>query len=135
MLLTEFAAELAVCLAKQNDHAEALALVDDTIAGEQQFNKILHVPMLLATKAKVILHGEVPDLHSAEKYLEMAIDLARGQSELSYELRAALELARIWTQNGEFQRARDLIRPIYDRFSEGFGTPDLVVAREMLGMP
>jgi predicted ATPase len=58
--------------------------------------------------------------------------LAREQSALSHELRAGLELARFWFRDGEFEGVRDLIGPIYSRFSEGFGTPDLVLARQML---
>jgi hypothetical protein len=44
-----------------------------------------------------------------------------------------LELARIWIGGGEVQRAHDLIGPIYSRFSEGFTTPDLISARQILG--
>jgi predicted ATPase len=61
--------------------------------------------------------------------------LAKEQSALPYELRAALQLAQIWIVNGDAERARDLIRPIYSRFSEGFETPDLIHAREMLSLP
>ncbi|PYJ40184.1 MAG: hypothetical protein DME86_12925 [Verrucomicrobia bacterium] len=57
---------------------------------------------------------------------------ARQQSALSFELRAGLELARIWIERGEVQRAHDLIGPIYGQFTEGFRTPDLVLAKEML---
>ncbi|MBB3571025.1 hypothetical protein [Rhizobium sp. BK491] len=45
-----------------------------------------------------------------------------------------MQLAQIWIANGEVQRARDLIGPIYGRFSEGFETPDLIRVREMLGI-
>jgi predicted ATPase len=61
------------------------------------------------------------------------MDLARQQSALAFELRAGLELARIWIGRDEVKRAYDLIAPIYSRFSEGFWTPDLVMARELLG--
>jgi predicted ATPase len=61
------------------------------------------------------------------------MDLARQQSALAFELRAGLELARIWIGRDEVQRANDLVAPIYSRFSEGFGAPDLVMARELLG--
>jgi predicted ATPase len=58
--------------------------------------------------------------------------LARQQSALSYELRAGLELARVWIDRSEVQRAQNLVEPIYRQFSEGFATPDLIVARKML---
>ncbi|MEK1930519.1 MAG: hypothetical protein AAAC47_12180, partial [Pararhizobium sp.] len=132
MLVPDFAAELAVCLAKQNDRAEALALVDGVIASYTEVNMVIHLPALFLAKALVFVQGDAPDLKSAEEHFERAMALARQQSALSYELRAALQLAQIWIVNGEVQRARDLIRPIYSRFSEGFGTPDLICAREML---
>jgi predicted ATPase/DNA-binding winged helix-turn-helix (wHTH) protein len=135
MLVVDFATELAVCLAKQNDRAEALTLIDEVIAGYAEVNVIIHLPALYLTKALAFVHGDVPDLQSAEAYLQRSMALAREQSALSYELRAGLVLAKIWIQCGEIQRARDLIRPVYSRFSEGFGTPDLILAREMLSTP
>ena len=135
MLVSDFAAELAVCLAKQNDQVQALALLDGVIASYTEVNMVIHLPALLLTKALVFVQGETPDLKSAEEYFERSMVLARKQSTLSYELRAALQLAQIWIANGEVQRARDLIGPIYNRFSEGFGTPDLIRARELLNTP
>ena len=132
ILVPDFAAELAVCLAKQNDRAEALALVDDVIAGQHETKIAIHLPALFLAKALVFTYGDEPDRPSAEEYFERSMAVAREQSALSFELRAGLELARIWIRDGDVQRARDLIRPIYSRFSEGFGTPDLVLAREML---
>jgi predicted ATPase len=56
----------------------------------------------------------------------------REEAALPFELRAGLELARIWIGRGEVQRAHDLISSVYSRFSEGLATPDLVLARRML---
>jgi predicted ATPase/DNA-binding winged helix-turn-helix (wHTH) protein len=133
-LMQDFAAELAICLAKQDNRAEALALVDEAIAGQGEGQMVIQLPELFLSKALVFVHGDAPDLQSAEEYFRRSMAVAREQSALSYELRAGLELARIWFRAGEAQRARDLIAPIYSRFSEGFGTPDLVVARQMLGI-
>src|SRR5258706_2429535 len=132
ILVPYFAAELAVGLAKQNDRAEALALVDEVISGHRKAKMLIHLPGLFLAKALIFTYGDAPDRQSAEEYFNRAMALAREQSALSYELRAGLELAQIWIRDGKVQRARDLIRPIYSRFSEGFGTPDLVLARQML---
>jgi tetratricopeptide (TPR) repeat protein len=134
LLLPEFAAELAVCLAKQNDRGEALALIDQVISGQREARIATHLPALFLTKALIFTFGDTPDRQSAEEYFKRSMALAREQSALSYELRAGLELAKIWILDGKSQRARDLIRPIYSRFSEGFGTRDLVLARQMLDM-
>jgi predicted ATPase/DNA-binding winged helix-turn-helix (wHTH) protein len=134
ILVPDFAAELAVCLAKQDDRAEALALIEEVLADQQEVKFTIHLPALFLAKALVFTHGEAPDDRSAEGYFEESLVLARDQSALSYELRAGLGLARLWSRNGELQRARDLISPIYSRFAEGFGTPDLIAAREVLGI-
>jgi predicted ATPase len=58
--------------------------------------------------------------------------LAAQQSALSFELRAGLEIARIWVDRGQIRRAHELIGAIYGRFTEGFETPDLMSARLVL---
>jgi hypothetical protein len=133
MPVTDFVSELAVSLAKQNARAEAVALVNESITGQIKGHRVLPVPKLFLAKGLAFAYGDAPEVRSAEGCLEKAMDLARQQSALAFELRAGLELARIWIGRDEVQRATDLVAPIYSRFSEGFGTPDLVMARELLG--
>ena len=49
-----------------------------------------------------------------------------------WELRAALDLARLWHDQGKRTEARDLLSPIYDWFTEGFDTQDLKEAKALL---
>lgn len=51
---------------------------------------------------------------------------------LSLELRATVDLARLWQQQGRSEDARRVLGDIYDWFSEGFDEPDLIRARELL---
>ncbi len=132
MLVTDFVSELAVSLAKQNDRADALALVDESIAAQLAAKRPLHLPALFLTKGLVFLSGELPGNASGQECLEYAMALAGQQSALSFELRAGLELARLWIDLGQIQRAHDLIGPIYRRFTEGLATPDLILATQML---
>ena len=132
MLAPDFVADLAVCLAKQNERAEALALLDESIAVQIKSKRPLHVPALFLAKGLAFASGQVADIPSAELCLQEAMILAEQQSGLSFQLRAGLELACIWMGRGEFQKARDLIRPVYNRFSEGFSTPDLAFAKGIL---
>ena len=44
-----------------------------------------------------------------------------------------MDLARLWHQKGKNDSARQLLTEIYDWFTEGFETPDLIAARELLG--
>ena len=65
----------------------------------------------------------VGDPVSAEKCLQKAIAVARGQSAKLWEVRAATCLARLWRDQGKRAEARDLLAPIYGWFTEGFDTP------------
>ncbi|WP_164988429.1 ATP-binding protein [Bradyrhizobium betae] len=132
MLVTDFVSELAVCLAKQNERPEALALIDGSIATQLRLKRPLHLPALFLAKGVALMCGESEQSDRALECFEEAMTLARQQSALSFELRAGLELARLWIDRGQTGRAHDLIGLIYGRFAEGFGTPDLVLARRML---
>jgi hypothetical protein len=61
-----------------------------------------------------------------------ALDIARSQSALLFELRAARDLARMLRGQGRVAEARSLLAPVYASFTEGFGFPDLVEARALL---
>jgi hypothetical protein len=132
MLVTDFVSELAVCLAKQNERPEALALIDGSIATQLRSKRPLHLPALFLAKGVAFMCGESQQSDLALECFEEAMTLAGQQSALSFELRAGLELARLWIDRGQIRRAHDLVGPIYGRFAEGFGTPDLVLARRML---
>ena len=119
-------------LAEQNSRAEAVALLDKSIAVQVDANTALHLPALFLAKGQALASGDKPDVQSAEENFEKAMSFARQQSALSFELRAGLELARIWIKRAEVQRAHDLVGPIYSQFTEAFSTPDLVLAKEML---
>ena len=58
--------------------------------------------------------------------------MARQQQAKSWELRAAMSLARLWQQQGKRAEARDLLAPIYGWFTEGFDTADLQEAKALL---
>jgi predicted ATPase len=49
-----------------------------------------------------------------------------------WELRAATSLARLWSDQGKRQQARELLAPVYDWFTEGFDTLDLKEAKALL---
>jgi hypothetical protein len=132
MLVTDFVSELAVSLARQNERAEALALIDRSIATQLDLKRPLHLPALFLAKGLAFVCGETRQNNLAQEYVEKAMALAGQQSALSFELRAGLELARLWIDCGQIQRAHDLIGPIYRRFTEGLTTPDLILARQIL---
>jgi predicted ATPase len=72
------------------------------------------------------------DRAAAETYFERALSVARQQQAKSWELRAAMSMARLWHDQGKRTEARDLLAPIYGWFTEGFDTPDLKEAKGLL---
>jgi len=132
VVTSDLVSELTVSLAKQNVRAEALALIDRSIAAVIKANRLLRLPAFFLAKGLAFASGEAPESLLAEEFFAKAMMQARQESALPFELRAALELAHIWIGRGEVQRAHDLISPVYSRFSEGFATPDLVLARRIL---
>ena len=73
-----------------------------------------------------------PDAAKAEAYFERALAVARQQQAKSWELRAAMSLARLWRDQGKAQQARELLAPVYGWFTEGFDTRDLKEAKSLL---
>jgi predicted ATPase/DNA-binding winged helix-turn-helix (wHTH) protein len=132
VVTSDLVSELTVSLAKQNARSEALALIDRSIAAVIKASRLLRLPALLLAKGSAFASGEVPEDLSAEEFFAKAMMQARQESALPFELRAGLELARIWIGRDEVQRAHDLISPVYSRFSEGLTTPDLILARRIL---
>ena len=80
----------------------------------------------------IALMSPQPDSAKAETYFERALAVARKQQAKSWELRAAMSLARLWRGQGKPQRARELLAPVYGWFTEGFDTLDLKEARALL---
>ncbi len=91
------------------------------------------LPEILRVNAELLLWQDGPDAApAAEQQLLRSLEVARQQSTLSWELRAATSLARLWHRGGRVAAARDLLAATSDRFTEGFGTADVVTARRLI---
>jgi predicted ATPase len=81
---------------------------------------------------EIALMSPERDAEKAEAYFERALAVARQQQARSWELRAAMSMARVWRDQGKRQQARELLAPIYNWFTEGFDTRDLKEATALL---
>jgi predicted ATPase len=72
---------------------------------------------------------------AAEASFRDAMKLAHRQGAKFFELRAALDLARLWREQGKPQQARELLAPLNGRLTEGFDTLDLKEAKALLDEP
>jgi predicted ATPase len=80
----------------------------------------------------VVLVSGASDATKAEEYFNCALSVARQQQAKSWELRAAMSLARLWRDQGKTVEARELLAPVYGWFTEGFDTRDLKEAKALL---
>jgi predicted ATPase len=104
---------------------EALTLVDTT--GERWYESELY-----RLKGELLLQQSSDNHLEAEACFHHALDLARSQQAKSLELRTATSLARLWQSQGKPQEAHDLLAPVYNWFTEGFDTADLIEAKALL---
>jgi predicted ATPase len=88
---------------------------------------------VLRVDAELLLWHDAQDANvAAETKLLRALEIARGQSALSWELRAATSLARLWRRHGRAAEAFALLAATYGKFTEGFDTSDLIHARSLM---
>jgi hypothetical protein len=73
------------------------------------------------------------DVAAAEASFQAAHDIAERLGIRMSQLRAATRLCRLWTDAGDPERGRRVLRPVFDTFTEGFDTLDLIEAKEALG--
>ncbi len=84
------------------------------------------------TAGEIALMSSEPNAAKAQAQFERALAIAREQRAKSWELRAAMSLARLWRDQGKRRQAHDLLAPIYGWFTEGFDTADLKAAKALL---
>jgi predicted ATPase/class 3 adenylate cyclase len=105
--------------------AEAQTLMDQT--GERWWEAEIY-----RLQGTLLLRYSMAPPAEVETWFRRALDVARRQDARSLELRAATSLARLWDHQGQHTQARDLLAPIYDKFTEGFDTFDLKEAKALL---
>ncbi len=81
---------------------------------------------------EILLLSPEPDAAKAETYFARALEVARKQLAKSWELRAAMSMARLLRAQGRRSRAREILTPVYGWFTQGFGTLDLKQAKILL---
>jgi predicted ATPase len=122
--------QMAEALGHAGRVADGLAAVERGIDRSQRG---WLAPELLRIKGELLLlQGSTGTTEAVEDLFRQALDGARDQGSLSWELRAATSLARLLRDQGRPAGATACLQPIYDRFTEGFSTADLVAAKQLL---
>jgi predicted ATPase len=123
---------MAEALGPAGQISEGLAVVEEAIAQLERTEGRSLLAGLLWAKGELLLLQGAPGAAAAEDHFRQALDWARRQGALSWELRAATSLARLLRDQGPSADALALLQPVYDRFTEGFGTADLKTAKALL---
>jgi predicted ATPase len=126
----------AVLLAEIEDEIRrigpTLTILDDALAdaertGQHHFDVELH-----RQRGALLLRKTPNDVAAAEAAFMRAIEVAHSQQTRTFELRAAMSMARLLRDQGKPQQARELLAPVYGWFTEGFDTLDLREAKALL---
>jgi class 3 adenylate cyclase len=109
----------------------ALDAIEDGIAQASRRQEHLLEPELYRIRGEIRL-GQ-GDERAAAMDFDRAMDFARGQGALSLELRAAMSKCQLLRKQGKINAARRQLSNVYDCFTEGFNTRDLVEANSLIG--
>ncbi len=131
----ELLGTMAQGLASIGDVAAAATIVDETLARADRHGAQWYVAEYLRIKGEVILlAGGSQSRSEAEDCFSRGLRIANEQGALFWELRGALTLARLWIGQDRHEDARNVLLPVYRRFTEGLETTDLRSAREVLAL-
>jgi predicted ATPase len=110
----------------------ALKIIDEALAISDETGERWAVAEVLRIKAGLLqVHGPAA-ADEIETLLRQSLETGRRQQALSWQLRAACDLVSLWQGQGRDDEALTLLEAIYNQFTEGFGTPDLIHAKALL---
>jgi predicted ATPase len=131
-LVPFFLSYLACAHAQLGQFDDAWRSIDEAMAAVEATREKLWEADISRTAGEIALMSPKPDVTKAQSYFESALSVARQQQSKSWELRAAMSLARIWRDQGKVEQARELLAPVYGWFTQGFDTRDLKEAKALL---
>jgi len=125
-----------ILLAEAAEHVgqveEGLRLLTEALAALEASGRGDLLAEAYRVQGELLLRHAVPDTAQADACFQQALVIARRQQAQSWELRAAMSLARLWQHQGKRAEACALLEGIYSWFTEGFDTADLREAKALL---
>jgi predicted ATPase len=112
---------------------DAWRCIDDTIEAIERSKERWCEAEAYRIAGEIALNSLARDPAKAQSCFERALAVARAQQAKSWELRAAMSVARLWRDQGKRKEARELLAPVYGWFTEGFDTRDMKEAKALLG--
>ena len=127
-----YLSQLAKACANLGKFDDARRCIGDAMTAVETTKETMHEAEVNRTAGEIALLWSEPDVAKAQAYFERALAVARQQQAKSWELRAAMSMARLRRSQGKPQQARELLAPVYGWFTEGFDTLDLKEAKVLL---
>jgi predicted ATPase/DNA-binding winged helix-turn-helix (wHTH) protein len=128
-----FAYLMAEAMGRAGQIADGLTAIEEAIVRSERTEERWATAEMLRIKGDLLLLQDAPGAAAAaEGYFRQAVDLACRQGALSWELRAATNLARLLSDQARSADATACLRPVCDQFTEGFATADLKAAKALL---
>ena len=132
-----FLSILAEALDHAGDCESGLRLLDEAVEAADRTGELFYEAELYRLKGDLTLNADkaassAETQSQAEALFVKAISIAQSQQAKSFELRAAMSLARLWQSQRKKSKAHKLLSGVYHWFTEGFDTKDLQAAKELL---
>ena len=127
-----YLSQLARAYAQLGQFDDAWRCIGEAMTAVETTNEKWCEAEIHRTAGEIALLSPDPDAVKAETYFERALTVARKQRAKSWELRAAMSMARLKRDQGKRDEARALLASVYGWFTEGFDTLDLKEAKTLL---
>jgi class 3 adenylate cyclase/predicted ATPase len=127
-----FLSHLSMAHAELGQFEDAWGCIGETTIAMETTNERWCEAEVRRIAGEIALKAPEANGEKAQSYFERALSVARAQEAKSWELRAAMSLARLWRDQGKRDEARDLLAPVYASFSEGLDMRDLKEAQALL---
>jgi predicted ATPase len=127
-----YLSQLALVFAEAGQFDDAQRCIDEAMTAIETTQERWCEAEVNRIAGEIALKPSQSDVLQATSYFERALAVARQQQAKSWELRAAMSMARLWRDQGKRDDARDLLAPVYGWFTEGFDTLDLKQAKVLL---
>jgi predicted ATPase len=125
-----YLSRLAEAYAASGKPSDAWNSIDEATTAIESTKDRCYEAEVYRVAGEISLSGS--DTVKSQAYFERALSAARQQQAKSWELRAAMSMARLWRDQGKRDEAHELLAPVYGWFTEGFDTLDLKEAKVLL---
>ncbi len=109
---------------------EALRYIDEAVQASATNGNTFYLAEIHRVRGEIMRESD--QWEDAEACFKQSLEIARSQQAKSWELRTTVSLCRLWQTQNRSDEARDALKTIYDWFQEGFQTPDLADAKQLL---